>query len=103
MRTGTRTLALIAVLINPNYRPHAADAVEVRRPRKYRAATPYSQRRHRDDIDMAFTTLVQRRAGALLVGGDPFFVSRSDQIVALAARHAVPAIYNFAKVSLPAA
>jgi putative ABC transport system substrate-binding protein len=47
------------------------------------------------EIDGAFATLVQRRAGALLVGGDPFLNSRREQIIALAARHAVPAIYSW--------
>jgi putative ABC transport system substrate-binding protein len=45
-------------------------------------------------IDAAFATLVQQRVDALVVTGDPFFVSRRDKIVALAARHAVPTIYT---------
>jgi ABC-type uncharacterized transport system substrate-binding protein len=45
------------------------------------------------EIDAAFATLVQQRAGALLISGDVFFVSQTDQLVALAARHAVPTIY----------
>jgi putative ABC transport system substrate-binding protein len=47
-----------------------------------------------DEIDAAFTTLVSDRADALLVGPDAFFVSRRVQIVILAARHMVPAIYT---------
>jgi len=45
------------------------------------------------EIDAAFRTLVEFRAGALVVVGDPLFESRRDQIVALAARDVVPAIY----------
>jgi putative ABC transport system substrate-binding protein len=45
------------------------------------------------EIDAAFTTLVQLDA-ALLVGTDLFFFSQRDQLVALASRHAVPAIYE---------
>src|SRR5205814_4218356 len=45
------------------------------------------------EIDSAFTTLVQRRTAALVVGTGPFFVTRMDRIVTLAARHAVPTMY----------
>jgi putative tryptophan/tyrosine transport system substrate-binding protein len=44
-------------------------------------------------IDASFASLVQLHAGALVVGADPFFDGRREQLVALASRHAVPAIY----------
>jgi putative tryptophan/tyrosine transport system substrate-binding protein len=45
------------------------------------------------DIDMAFATLVQRHAGALVIEGDPLFATRLKQLVVLTARHAIPAIF----------
>jgi putative ABC transport system substrate-binding protein len=51
------------------------------------------------EIDAAFVTLMQRHAGAVVVGSDPFFNSRREQLVALAARHAVPAIYEWREFS----
>ena len=45
------------------------------------------------EIDVAFAGLVEQRIGMLLSAADPFFLGRRDQVVALAARHAVPAIY----------
>ena len=47
------------------------------------------------DLDAAFGTLVRRRAAGLLVSGDPFFDSQREKLVALAARRAVPAIYQW--------
>ncbi len=44
-------------------------------------------------IDQAFASAIQQGVGALIVGADPFFYSRRDQIVALAARERVPTIY----------
>jgi putative ABC transport system substrate-binding protein len=87
---------LVAMLINPDYPPHVADAAEVqsaaqsigRRLLVLRASSPPA-------IDSAFAAIIEQRAEALLVGGEPFLVGRSHQIVAMAARHAVPAIYAF--------
>ena len=47
------------------------------------------------EIDAAFAALAQLRAGALVVAADGYFNSRRVQIVALAARHAVPAIHEW--------
>jgi putative tryptophan/tyrosine transport system substrate-binding protein len=47
------------------------------------------------EIDAAFATLVELHADALLVGPDPFFNSRREQLVAAVATHAVPAMYEW--------
>ena len=44
------------------------------------------------DFDAAFATLAQLRAGAVIIGADAFFINQSEQLGALALRHAVPAI-----------
>jgi ABC-type uncharacterized transport system substrate-binding protein len=89
--TGT----LIAVLLNPN-----SPTAEYELNYIQQAARNIKQEIHilhaRDEreIDAAFATMIQLGAGALLVGTDPFFNSRRDQLVALAARHRIPAIYE---------
>jgi putative ABC transport system substrate-binding protein len=47
------------------------------------------------EIDTAFETLARLRAGALVVGADALFNSRSDQLAALTIRHSMPAIYQY--------
>jgi putative tryptophan/tyrosine transport system substrate-binding protein len=47
------------------------------------------------EFDTAFATLVQLRAGGLVIGADALFNSRSEQLAALTVRHAVPAIYQY--------
>jgi ABC-type uncharacterized transport system substrate-binding protein len=86
--------ALIAVLVNPSF---AASDVRVTAVRdaantlglQLSILNASSER----DIDNAFASLVEKRAEALLVTSDPFFVSRREQIVLLATRRAVPTAY----------
>jgi ABC-type uncharacterized transport system substrate-binding protein len=86
--------SVIALLVNPNT-PESA-----RSPRDMHEAARMLGRQllvlnasSPSEIDAAFATLRQRGAGAFIVSGDPFLNSRRQQIVALAARDAVPAMY----------
>ena len=86
----------MAVLVNPDYPDAGIQIKEVEE-----AARTLGLRLHilkariESDFDAAFATIVQQRAGALLVASDPFLFSRRELLVALAAHHAVPAIYQF--------
>jgi putative ABC transport system substrate-binding protein len=86
--------SVVALLVNPNN----ANAERIMRDvleaaRAKGVQLPVLKAASESEIDAAFATLVQLHTGALLVGNDSFFNSRRDQLVALAARHAVPAIY----------
>jgi putative tryptophan/tyrosine transport system substrate-binding protein len=86
--------ALVALLANPRL-PEAAHTLSDAQ----KAARELGQQLlvlnagTASEIDAAFATLRQWRADALLLGGDPFFSSRRQQIVALTARDAIPAMY----------
>jgi putative tryptophan/tyrosine transport system substrate-binding protein len=85
---------VIALLVNPNSseaEPTMRDAQEAARAKGMRLQILMASAD--SEIDAAFASLAQLRVGALVVGADPFFSSRREQLVALAARHAVPAIY----------
>jgi putative ABC transport system substrate-binding protein len=86
--------AVIALLANPKLRESESTVSEAQQAARIlgrellvlNASTP-------DEITAAFAILSQRRANALLVASDPFYTSRRQQIVALAARDAIPAMY----------
>jgi putative tryptophan/tyrosine transport system substrate-binding protein len=85
---------VIALLVNPNSpeaEPTIRDAQEAAGAKG--VELPILKAGTEDEIDVAFASLVQLQAGALIVGNDPFFDGRVEQLVALASRHAVPAIY----------
>src|SRR5271165_784141 len=86
---------MIALLVNPNNATTERIMREVQEAARAKGVQlPILKASTESDIDAVFATLVQLQAGALLVGTDSFFFSRREQIVALASRHAIPAIYE---------
>jgi putative ABC transport system substrate-binding protein len=87
---------MIAILVNPN-NPRAEytirDAQEAARAKGVQLQILKAGAE--SDFGTAFAPLVQTHAGALLVASDPFFNSRREELVALAARHGIPAIYEW--------
>jgi putative tryptophan/tyrosine transport system substrate-binding protein len=88
--------ALFGALFNPKYPAVAQQAQElseaartVGRPIAFQNASTDAE------IDAAFAALAQQRVAAVLVTGDPFFDTRRNQIIALAAHQKLPAIYHF--------
>ena len=81
--------------MNPNFPPAAGQLRDVEEAARV-IGLPLNVLRAGTDreIDTAFKSVAQHRIPALLVGSDPFFDQRTDKLVALAARHAVPAIYG---------
>jgi putative tryptophan/tyrosine transport system substrate-binding protein len=88
-------VGVIALLVNPNNpntEPMMRDAQEAARAKGVQLNVLKAGTE--SEIDVAFATLVQLQSGALVVGSDPSFSGWRGQLVALAARHAVPAIYD---------
>jgi putative ABC transport system substrate-binding protein len=86
--------ALIGYLLNPSNQNAEAHSAEVREAarvlgRRIEVLTARNSR----EVDAAFARLPQLKAGALLIGDDPFYATQRDRMVALAARHAVPTSY----------
>jgi putative ABC transport system substrate-binding protein len=86
----------IAVLGNPSNENFQLDPPDIRA-----AADAFKQRLEvltantANELEAAFTTMVQHQLGALIVVPDPFFIGRREQLVQLAARHMMPAIYPY--------
>jgi putative ABC transport system substrate-binding protein len=87
---------VIALLVNPNTplaEPLSADLQAAAR--SFGLQVHVLQARTEHDIEDAFTTLVQLRADALVIGADAYFASRRKQLAALAVRHALPTVGSF--------
>ena len=85
---------VIALLVNPKNPATENVMRDVQEAARVKGLQlPILKANSESEIDAAFATLVQLQAGALVVAADPFLTSRREQLVALATRHAVPAIY----------
>jgi putative tryptophan/tyrosine transport system substrate-binding protein len=86
--------AAVAVLVNPNNPNAESDTRDVQSAaavlrQKLLIVKAGTER----DFEIAFAIITQQQVAALLVGGDPLFTSQRNQLVALAARHTIPAVY----------
>ena len=87
---------VIGVLVNPNRPDLATQVSEV-----HAAAQKLGLRLlvlgagSESELDTAFKAATEQRLGALLVGADPFFVSRREQLIASAAHHRIPVMYQW--------
>jgi len=87
--------SVIAYIVNPNFPATESNVKEVETAaRAIGRQILLLKATNEKDIDAAFVAISEMRSRALLVGSDPFFTSRRDQFVALAARYAVPTIYE---------
>jgi putative tryptophan/tyrosine transport system substrate-binding protein len=88
--------AMVGLLLNPTSPVAEAQMTTWQAAARTLGLTMHAQYASSErEIDDAFASLVQRGTGAIVVGSDPFFTSRIEQLAALALRHAVPAIYQY--------
>ena len=91
------TATTIALLVNPTNRTLAEALLQdvQQAAGKLGLQLHVSHASTERDFDTVFATLAKRRAGALVIGADVFFISRSKQLAALALRNAIPASFYF--------
>jgi putative tryptophan/tyrosine transport system substrate-binding protein len=89
-------VAVIAVLVNPANPNNVSDIREAQDAARIHGLELHVLNASTErEIDGAFATLLERRVGALVIAGDALFGSKQlDQVVALSARYAIPAIYH---------
>ena len=93
--------ATVGVLSNPDFPPAEAALLDVQKAAQtVGVQVQVFSARTEDEIDAAFVSISQQRVAALTVAGDPFFDTRREKIVALAARYAVPTMYHFREYAL---
>jgi putative ABC transport system substrate-binding protein len=87
------TVAVLVNPLNPGSEAQSRDAQAAARALGLHLHVLHASTEH--DLETAFATLIQLRAGGLVISSDAFFVGRSERLAALALRHAVPAIFQY--------
>jgi putative ABC transport system substrate-binding protein len=96
LREAIPNATLIALLVNPDYPASPAQIAEVQSAgRAFGQSILVLHANSEKGIDEAFASLSQNHVNALLIGSDPFFTTRREKLVALAAKHRVPTIYQW--------
>ena len=91
----------IAVLVNPGNPNVELQLRDVRETAQRLGVQVIAFNAHtEDEFEGVFATMAQQQVGALLVAGDPFFFSRHADLIALAAQHRLPAIYEWREFAL---
>jgi putative ABC transport system substrate-binding protein len=87
---------LLGALINPIFPPTAGQLEDIQTATRSIGQNLLVGRADNDaQLQTAFATFVEQRVGAVLVAAAPFFDTRREQIIALAAQHRLPAMYQF--------
>jgi putative tryptophan/tyrosine transport system substrate-binding protein len=89
--------ATIGALLNPSFSLYESQLRDVQQAAHAALQVIVLPANTDREIEVAFETVVQRRIPALSVAAAPFFDTRRDKLVALAARHAVPTMYHFSE------
>ena len=94
-------ITFFGALVNPNYPPSASQVhdLELAAPKLGRQLL-VARASSDSELEAAFSTLSGARVGALLVASDPYFDTRRSRIIAFAAQHRLPAIYQFREYAL---
>ncbi|MGB6651138.1 MAG: ABC transporter substrate-binding protein, partial [Xanthobacteraceae bacterium] len=90
------TAGILALLVNPAspYQAQTQSSATLAAARTLGLDLHVLNASSESDFDAVFTSIVQLRAGGLVIAADPYFIGRTEQLAALTARHAVPTIFE---------
>jgi putative ABC transport system substrate-binding protein len=94
-------VSLLGALINPSFPPAARQLEDIQTATRNIGQNLFVGRADTDtQLQTAFATFVEQRVGAVLIAAAPFFDTRREQIIALAAQHRLPVMYQFREYAI---